>query len=461
MGASSKWLKTLIGVKKSSKSSAISRDDLKSSSNEKSKRWGFWRNSIDDYYISEDLDDAAKEDREHALAVAAATAVAAEAAVAAANAAAAVAHLTGGSTSHLPCRASKEDWAALRIQTAFRGFLARRALKALKGLVKLQALFRGHAVRKQAAITLRCMQALVRVQARVRARQVRNSKEGQAVQWRLEQRRRLEAQRRESEQGWCASRRTAEEVQAKLQQKRDAAIRRERALAYAFSHQWRANSRSRSQMYINNEPDKAHWGWSWLERWMAARPWEHRNPELRPKDSSETQSVKSYDNALERWKAESGSQPGSKASERVPHMSTRSLTTGMHKSRSTLGSQDMLHMSSLCCADLRSEGSTSRGTSRSGIAPSRPILASVSKLNPRKMSSPDEVIKKPGYMGTTKSAQARTRSSSTPKQRRAFEIQNKPKRHSLPVPDGRLHGDQSSSKASPDLMKPASHYQVR
>jgi len=64
-------------------------------------------------------------------------------------------------------------------------------LRALRAVVRLQAIFRGRLVRKQAAVTLRCMQALLRVQAHVRARNVRNSPEGKAVQKLLDEYRNL------------------------------------------------------------------------------------------------------------------------------------------------------------------------------------------------------------------------------------------------------------------------------
>ncbi|KAL0330447.1 UNVERIFIED_CONTAM: hypothetical protein Sradi_5031400 [Sesamum radiatum] len=80
-----------------------------------------------------------------------------------------------------------------------------------------------------------CMQALVRVQARVRARRVRMSVEGQAVQKMLDERRAKDELLKQAEEGWCDSRGTLEEVKAKIQMRQEGAFKRERALAYSLA----------------------------------------------------------------------------------------------------------------------------------------------------------------------------------------------------------------------------------
>jgi hypothetical protein len=52
---------------------------------------------------------------------------------------------------------------------------ARRSFRALKGIVRLQALIRGHLVRRQAISTLRTTWLVVKFQALVRGRNVRLS----------------------------------------------------------------------------------------------------------------------------------------------------------------------------------------------------------------------------------------------------------------------------------------------
>ena len=58
---------------------------------------------------------------------------------------------------------------------------ARRAFWALKGIIRLQALVRGHLVRRQAVATLSCMRAIVEFQALVRGQSIRHSRNGPQI----------------------------------------------------------------------------------------------------------------------------------------------------------------------------------------------------------------------------------------------------------------------------------------
>ena len=82
---------------------------------------------------------------------------------------------------------------------------------------------------------------------------------------------------------WNGSLRTAQDCQAILKSRQEAALKRERAMEYAMSRQnWKTGSRSQksttpaSWVVDNTFPDKPGWVWNWLER--AARMGAHNSP---------------------------------------------------------------------------------------------------------------------------------------------------------------------------------------
>ncbi|CAN4087186.1 unnamed protein product [Withania somnifera] len=170
-----------------------------------------------------------------------------------------------------------EDNAAIRIQTAFRAYMARKTLRRLKGISRLHSMTQRPSVRKQALTTLSALHSWNRIQAEVRARRVHMVVEGRLKQKKLENQLKLEAKLHNLEVEWSGGPETMEVVLSRIHQREEAAVKRERTMAYAFSHQWRANSNPIFGSSIHDF-GKANWGWSWTDRWIAARPWESRIP---------------------------------------------------------------------------------------------------------------------------------------------------------------------------------------
>ncbi|CAH1425065.1 unnamed protein product [Lactuca virosa] len=168
-----------------------------------------------------------------------------------------------------------EDLAATRIQTTFRAFKARKALRHLKGVLRLQTLTKGDFGKKQTSNTLMNLQSWSKIQSKIRTRRLQMVEEGGIKRKKLENQLKLETKLRDLEVEWSGGSDTIDEALARIQQREEAAVKRKRAMAYAFSHQWRPSSRYNLGPY-DSEAATADWCWSWLDRWIATQPWENR-----------------------------------------------------------------------------------------------------------------------------------------------------------------------------------------
>ena len=126
--------------------------------------------------------------------------------------------------------------------------------------MKLQALVRGHNVRKQARMTLRCMQALVRVQARVLDQRIRFSHDGSRTSTfsdtnsllesrclqDISKRKSMSREGRSITDDWDERPHTVEEVKAMLQQRKHAAMKRDKVLVIG----WRSSKKTYACVHV-------------------------------------------------------------------------------------------------------------------------------------------------------------------------------------------------------------------
>ncbi|GAB4856908.1 IQ-domain [Ancistrocladus abbreviatus] len=452
MGRATRWFKGLLGLKRTDQpSSSSGRSDPKHplSTKDKPRRWSFVRSyreksshqpaarfsdiilgpqhhasdititttATADTYV--DSEDASK----HAIAVAAATAAVAEAAVAAAQAAAAVVRLTnsGRCNAAAPAYVSasgREAWAAVVIQSRFRGYLARRALRALKGLVKLQALVRGHIMRRKTAETMRCMQAMLRAQARARAVRVHvpespySSSKSSQIHY----------------PGPATPEKFEQATGAKNAKHDQSPILR------------RNGSRSNGRVTLNQE--RRYYSSSWSDPRMDESMRDQWGPSMSVDDDRtdkilEIDTGRPHFNPRRRNLFES-THSGLVASDQITHSCTTSKDSAAHQAHTSPNScevqslnplklsRELLDVASFCTAENSPQfysASSRGGSSRRG------------PFTPTKSDGATSLLSVysdcPSYMTYTESARAKVRSVSAPKQRPHYERTSSAKRHSV------------------------------
>ncbi|XP_073032802.1 protein IQ-DOMAIN 32 isoform X1 [Primulina eburnea] len=142
------------------------------------------------------------------------------------------------------------------IQAAIRRSLAQRLLSKQKNIIKLQAAIRGHLVRRYAVGTLRCVQAIVKMQALVRARHARLLAEESGD---------FEKQKAS---GGKDNPNLVSEREAKSNVSHTY-ISIEKLLSNGFARQLMESTPKSKSINIKCDPSRSDSAWKWLERWMS------------------------------------------------------------------------------------------------------------------------------------------------------------------------------------------------
>ncbi|CAN1323142.1 Protein IQ-DOMAIN 32 [Linum perenne] len=157
-----------------------------------------------------------------------------------------------------------EESVAIILQSSARTFMAQKELDRLKSVVKLQAAIRGHLVRQHAVGSLRCVQAIVKMQVLIRARHART--QGSNVE--------------------TGDERKASSETSKMELSVDKPpvtyTSLQKLLGNRFARQLMESTPKSRPINIKCDPLQPNSTWTWFERWMAPSPVE---PTPKPESS--------------------------------------------------------------------------------------------------------------------------------------------------------------------------------
>ncbi|KAK4387903.1 protein IQ-DOMAIN 14 [Sesamum angolense] len=305
--------------------------------------------------------------------------------------------------------------------------ISKTEFQSLEGLVRLQGVVRGQNVKRQTANAMKQMQLLVRVQTQIQSRRIqmlenqtlqqqayRNDREAESTlsKWTLNQL--SEAGQNED---WDDSLLKKEEVEERLRKKVEAVIKRERAMAYAYSQDVYSKSllpkfivKLMSFGFAETNPKSAQsqldmrsngfpWWWNWLER------------QLPPASTSQSQAAP-RSIALTPPRAVSEYRPSAQLhSSNHKHDNHESLTP--RSSRSAIP---------LRARQFQTPNRTPPANSPSGFKYSKPRASVANSAYDVPLKDDDSLMScppfsVPNYMIPTASAKAKARANSNPRER--------------------------------------------